>query len=66
MVDLLAAAPLEGSEGNRGLRKRGFWRGEAENDEFLEKGFGIEGELEERERAEVICDGILTFLGEKR
>lgn len=42
------AAALEGSEGRRGLRKRGLWRGLAEKLD-LRKGF--EGEREEdRER----------------
>lgn len=58
------AAPLEGSEGRRGLRERGFWRGMAEKEDFFEKGLGGEIVNEERERAEEIWCGILTDFGE--
>lgn len=66
MVARRRAALLEGSEGSLGLRERGFWRGDAEKDDFLEKGFEGERIEEERERVESeeeIWDGILTDLG---
>lgn len=43
---------MEGSEGRLGFRERGFWRGEAEKEDFFEKGFGGERVEEERERVE--------------
>lgn len=42
-------APLEGSEGRRGPRERGFWRGLAETVDLNDSLEG-EGEVAERER----------------
>lgn len=58
------AAPLEGSEGRRGLRERGFWRGMAEKEDFFEERLGGEIIKGERERAEGMWRGILTDFGE--
>lgn len=58
------AAPFEGSEGRRGLRERGLWRGFEEMVD-LKNGFGGEREVvevEERERA-VNWEGMWSLEG---
>ena len=57
-------AALEGSEGRRGLRGRGDWRG-FDDTVDLKDGFAGERKEEERERCERegSWEGILTLLG---
>lgn len=57
------AAALEGSEGRRGFKERGLWRGLEETVD-LKNGFeeGME-EAKERVKRDAIWEGILTLTG---
>ena len=62
-----SAGPEGGSEGRRGFRERGFWRGLEETVDLKNKGLGGERGLErERWEREEIWEGILRLFGEKR